>query len=65
RDDDARGERIVAYVTLANGATAPTLDDVVDFCRMEIARYKCPSELHVVDQLPIAPSGKPIRRDLI
>ncbi len=65
RDDDRRGERIVAYVTLAKGATAPTLDDVVDFCRMEIARYKCPSELHIVDSLPIAPSGKPIRRELI
>ncbi len=65
RDDDRRGERIAAYVTLRDGAVPPTLDDVVDFCRMELARYKCPSELHVVDQLPIAPSGKPIRRDLV
>ncbi len=65
RDDDRRGERVVAFVTVAKGASAPTLDDVVDFCRMELARYKCPSELHVVDTLPIAPSGKPIRRDLI
>ncbi len=65
RDDDRRGERIVAYVTLVAGATPPTLDDIVEHCRMEIARYKCPSELHVVDHLPISPSGKPVRRDLI
>ncbi len=65
RDDDQRGERVVAYVTIPEGVAPPTLEDVVDFARMEIARYKCPSELHVVDTLPIAPSGKPIRRDLI
>ncbi len=65
RLDEQRGERVVAYITVADGQTAPTLDEVVDFCREELARYKCPTELKVVDTLPIAPSGKPVRRDLI
>jgi len=64
REDDQRGERVVAYVTLVEGADTPSLDDLVDFCRDQLARYKCPSELHVVDELPIAASGKRIRREL-
>ncbi len=64
RIDDQRGERVVAYVTVAEGQKAPTLDEIVDFCRQDLARYKCPSELKIVDDVPIAPSGKPVRRDL-
>ena len=65
RVDEVRGERVVAYVTVNPGSDPPTLDEIVDFCRTELARYKCPKEIHVVDELPIAPTGKRIRRDLV
>ena len=64
RDDDQRGERVVAFVTVTPGADPPHLDEIVAFCRERLARYKCPSELQVVDALPIAPSGKTMRRKL-
>lgn len=64
RDDEQRGERIVAFVTVAEGQSPPELDEIVAFCRERLARYKCPTELHVVDELPIAASGKTLRREL-
>ena len=64
RDDERRGERVVAYITVPDGVDPPELDELVDFCRERLARYKCPTELHVVDELPIATSGKTVRRKL-
>lgn len=64
RDDEQRGERIVAFVTVPTGVEPPGLDEIVAFCRERLARYKCPSELHVVEELPIASSGKTLRRKL-
>jgi long-chain acyl-CoA synthetase len=64
REDERRGERVVAHVTVPEGVDPPSLDDLVDFCRERLARYKCPTELHVVDELPIAASGKTARRKL-
>lgn len=64
RDDDRRGERVVAFVTVPEGSPPPELDELVAFCRERLARYKCPTELEVVDELPIAASGKAQRRKL-
>ena len=38
---------------------APTLDELVEHCRTKIAGYKVPRELHLVDEMPRHPSGKP------
>lgn len=62
--DERRGERVVAHVTVAEGSPPPTLDDLCDFARDGLARYKLPAELHVVEELPISPAGKLIRRAL-
>jgi acyl-CoA synthetase (AMP-forming)/AMP-acid ligase II len=36
-----------------------TLDDLAAHCRTKIAGYKVPRVLHVVDEVPRHPSGKP------
>jgi long-chain acyl-CoA synthetase len=64
RDDDRRGERVVAFVTVPDGSEPPELDELVDFCRERLARYKCPTELEIVTELPIGTSGKTQRRKL-
>jgi acyl-CoA synthetase (AMP-forming)/AMP-acid ligase II len=64
RDDERRGERVVAFVTVPDGVDAPELEELIDFCRERLARYKCPTELQVVDELPIGASGKTMRRKL-
>ena len=64
RDDERRGERVVAFVTVPAGAAPPELDELVAFCRERLARYKCPTELEIVTELPIGASGKTQRRKL-
>ncbi|HET9733066.1 MAG TPA: AMP-binding protein [Acidimicrobiales bacterium] len=62
-DDPETGERIVAYVTGVAG-NAPDSDQVAAWAHSELARYKWPSVIHVVDELPISDTGKAIRRRL-
>jgi long-chain acyl-CoA synthetase len=64
RDDERRGERVVAFVTVPDGSPPPELDELVAFCRERLARYKCPTELEIVGELPIGTSGKTQRRKL-
>ena len=64
RDDDRRGERVVAFVTVPDGSPPPELDELVAFCRERLARYKCPTELEIVTELPIGANGKAQRRKL-
>jgi long-chain acyl-CoA synthetase len=64
RDDERRGERIVAFITVPDGSPPPELDELVAFCRERLARYKCPTELEIVTELPIGTSGKMQRRKL-
>jgi acyl-CoA synthetase (AMP-forming)/AMP-acid ligase II len=56
--DERWGQRVVAIVQFRSGS-APTLEDVQAHCRAKIAGYKLPRELHPVDQILRAPSGKP------
>lgn len=53
--DDDRGERIVAYVVLADGGSPERLRA---FCRHELPRYMEPARIEVRDALPVLPSGK-------
>jgi len=57
------GEAVKAYVVPAEGAT---IDEaaLLDHVGGQLARYKCPSELVVVDELPHGPGGKLLRRSL-
>jgi len=56
---DARwGSRVSAVVQPRAGAS-PTLEGIQAHCRTKIAGYKVPRELHLVDQIERAPSGKP------
>jgi 3-oxocholest-4-en-26-oate---CoA ligase len=56
--DERWGERVVAVVQPRGGAT-PRLGDVQAFCRKELADYKVPRELRLVDEVVRSPSGKP------
>ncbi|RPJ00715.1 MAG: long-chain fatty acid--CoA ligase, partial [Deltaproteobacteria bacterium] len=56
-------ERVHALVVLKEGATATT-EELIDFCKGRIARYKAPKSLEFVDSLPKTPSGKILKREL-
>ncbi|MEH6636169.1 MAG: acyl-CoA synthetase [Halioglobus sp.] len=56
--DERFGSKVTAIVAVRGGA-ALTLESVRAEARKYIAGYKLPKELHIVDEVPRAPSGKP------
>jgi fatty-acyl-CoA synthase len=63
RPDDRWGEVPVAFVVLRPDAIA-TPDDLVEHCRLQLARFKVPKEIVFLDALPRNPSGKVLKREL-
>jgi len=57
------GEDIAAAVSLRPGATA-TADEIIDFCREHLADNKVPRTLLVMDDLPLNPNGKILKKEL-
>lgn len=41
-----------------------TEDDLVSWCRDQMAGYKCPTSVEWVAELPRNPSGKVLKKDL-
>ncbi len=60
--DDEWGERVVAFVVPAAGATAPSVEILRDFARVRLSAPKLPREVRVLDAIPRTGSGKPLRR---
>jgi long-chain acyl-CoA synthetase len=57
------GEAVKAFVVLAEGHDVDE-DSLIDYACEYLARYKCPSKVIFVDQLPRNASGKLVRREL-
>lgn len=55
--DAEMGERMIGLVQLRPGA-APAVDELLAWCRVDLAGYKCPKELRFVDEVPRNPMGK-------
>ena len=58
------GETVTAFVVPAADRMLDE-DEVIDFCSTQLARYKCPSKVTVVPDLPRLASGKVVRRNLL
>jgi long-chain acyl-CoA synthetase len=58
-----QGEAVKAFVVPADGQEVDE-DGLIDFAREYLARYKCPSKIVFVDELPRNAAGKLIRREL-
>ena len=57
------GEAVKAYVVLDRGVEIDE-GQVVQWCEQHLARYKCPSKVLFVDELPRGMAGKILRRVL-
>jgi fatty-acyl-CoA synthase len=55
--DAIQGEIGVAYVVKRPGAPL-SAQDIIDYCRGELATYKVPAHVRFVDTLPETPTGK-------
>ncbi|MBW2295784.1 MAG: hypothetical protein JRG94_26355 [Deltaproteobacteria bacterium] len=52
-----------AAVTLRSGQ-AVTPEELIAFCREQLARFKVPKAIDILDELPKSPVGKILRRVL-
>jgi acyl-CoA synthetase (AMP-forming)/AMP-acid ligase II len=62
-DDEQYGQRLAAFVVLENGSAA-TPEDLKQHVRDNLANYKVPREIVVLDELPRSSTGKILRNDL-
>ena len=62
-DDEKFGQRLKAFVVLREGANMSE-DDVKDYVKQNLARYKVPREVVFVDELPRNATGKVLKREL-
>lgn len=61
--DDIKGELAKAYIVLKKGKQA-TANEIIDFVRSRIAKYKAPRSVEFVEYLPQGPTGKILKREL-
>jgi fatty-acyl-CoA synthase len=62
-DDEQYGQRLAAFVVLKDGASA-TPDLLKQHVRENLANYKVPRDITVLDELPRSSTGKIVRREL-
>ena len=62
-DDEQYGQRLVAFVVLTDGA-ATTTDELKAHVRENLANYKVPRAITVLDELPRGSTGKIVRSEL-
>ena len=62
--DDEYGQRLQAFVAVRSGATLAE-QDVKDFVRANLARFKVPRDVVFVDELPRNPTGKVLKKALV
>jgi fatty-acyl-CoA synthase len=61
--DEKFGQRLRAFVVLHDGASL-SADQVQEFVRENLARYKVPRDVVFLDELPRNPTGKVLKRRL-
>jgi fatty-acyl-CoA synthase len=62
-DDDEFGKRLAAFVVLRPGRSLSE-DELREFVKDNLARYKVPRDVTFLDELPRNPTGKVLKREL-
>jgi long-chain acyl-CoA synthetase len=61
--DPLFGEEVAAFIVLKDGLTVSE-EELIDYCRENLADYKCPKSIHFVADIPKGPTGKLLKREL-
>jgi acyl-CoA synthetase (AMP-forming)/AMP-acid ligase II len=62
--DEEWGQRVVGFVVRMNGSDVLS-DELREFVRAKLRSAKTPDEILFLDELPMTPTGKVLRRDLV
>ncbi|PPF17018.1 MULTISPECIES: long-chain fatty acid--CoA ligase [unclassified Rathayibacter] len=62
--DERHGQEVMAAVILAPSATA-TAEELIAYANEHLAAFKFPRRVEFVDALPLGPSGKILKRELV
>jgi fatty-acyl-CoA synthase len=62
-DDEKFGQRLRAFVVATKGKKVSE-DELKDYVKQNLARYKVPREVVFLDELPRNPTGKVLKREL-
>jgi long-chain acyl-CoA synthetase len=62
--DPRLGEAVKVYIVLRDGETA-TAQEIIDYCRTRMARYKVPKQVAFRAELQRSQIGKVLRRQLL
>ncbi|HEX3618249.1 MAG TPA: AMP-binding protein [Solirubrobacteraceae bacterium] len=63
-EDEQFGQRLIVFLVLRSGAELSE-DDVKEYVRENLARYKVPRTVSFLDELPRNPTGKVLKRELV
>jgi len=61
--DEYWGEAVCGVVVLKKGEVIQQ-QALIDHCKQHLARYKSPKKIDFVDELPLSPVGKVLRREI-
>ncbi|EGA90560.1 long-chain-fatty-acid--CoA ligase [Planococcus donghaensis MPA1U2] len=61
--DDKWGENVVAFV-VPNGREEVTIESLISLCKENLASFKKPKEVFIVDELPKSSYGKILKREM-
>jgi len=61
--DPLYGEEVAAFVVLKDGMKVRE-EEIIDYCKAELADYKCPKSVRFVKDIPKGPTGKLLKREL-
>ena len=61
--DQYRGETVKAFVVLKPGEQM-TSQEVIDYCKEKLAKYKVPTQIEFIKELPKSGVGKILRKEL-
>jgi long-chain acyl-CoA synthetase len=61
--DERLGEEVKAVVQPMAGQT-PSAEELIAYCKERIAAYKYPRTVEFIDQLPMGPTGKILKKEL-
>jgi acyl-CoA synthetase (AMP-forming)/AMP-acid ligase II len=65
RQDPTWGEAVHAVIIpVAASADAVSADEIISWCRDNLAHFKCPKSVEFVDSLPRTTTGKVLKREL-